>query len=81
MEVEVRPVTVEELADFDEVGACGTAAVISPICSINERDTEKVYQYCREGKAGDVSIKLYTILRDIQDGKLPDKFGWITVLE
>ena len=80
-EVEVRPVPVEELADFDEVGACGTAAVISPICSIHDRDTEKVYQYCREGKAGDVSIKLYTILRDIQDGKLPDKFGWITVLE
>jgi branched-chain amino acid aminotransferase len=81
MNVEVRPVPVEELSEFDEVGACGTAAVISPICSIHDRDTEKVYQYCREGKAGNVSVKLYTILRDIQDGKVPDKFGWITVLE
>jgi len=81
MEVEVRPVTVEELAEFDEVGACGTAAVISPICSIHDRDTEKVYQFCKAGKAGNVSLKLYTILRDIQDGKIPDKFGWITIVE
>jgi len=81
MNVEVRPVPVEELSEFDEVGACGTAAVISPICSIHDRDTEKVYQYCQEGKAGNVSVKLYTILRDIQDGKATDKFGWITVVE
>ena len=31
MKVEVRPVALEELADFDEAGACGTAAVITPI--------------------------------------------------
>lgn len=81
MKVELRPVAVEELADFDEVGACGTAAVISPICSIHDRDSEKVYQYCKEGKAGNVSLKLYTILRDIQDGKTLDKFHWITFVE
>ena len=81
MKVEVRPVAVEELAEFEEVGACGTAAVISPICSIFDRDSDRVYQYCKEGKAGQVSIKLYTALRDIQDGKAPDKFGWITFVE
>ena len=31
MKVEVRHVPIEELETFDEVGACGTAAVISPI--------------------------------------------------
>ncbi len=81
MKVEVRPVAVEELAEFDEVGACGTAAVISPICSIFDRDSDKVYQYCKEGKAGNISIKLYNALRDIQDGKAPDKYGWITIVE
>jgi branched-chain amino acid aminotransferase len=81
MKVEVRPVSVEELADFEEVGACGTAAVISPICSIHDRDSGKVYNFCKEGRAGQVSIKLYNMLRDIQDGKSPDKFGWITFVE
>ncbi|MCX6240296.1 MAG: branched-chain amino acid aminotransferase [Bacteroidetes bacterium] len=81
MLVELRPVSVEELAEFDEVGACGTAAVISPIGSIHDRDTEKVFQYCKDGKAGQVCLKLYTILRDIQDGKAADKYGWITVVE
>ena len=81
LKVEVRPVAVEELAGFDEVGACGTAAVISPIGSIHDRDTGKIYQYCKEGKAGKVSVKLYSMLRDIQDGKTPDHHGWITVVQ
>ena len=31
LEVEERAILTEELAEFDEIGACGTAAVISPI--------------------------------------------------
>ena len=31
LNVERRPVLEEELATFEEAGACGTAAVISPI--------------------------------------------------
>ncbi len=30
LKVEQRPVLEEELATFEEAGACGTAAVISP---------------------------------------------------
>jgi branched-chain amino acid aminotransferase len=81
MKIELRSVPVEELAEFEEVGACGTAAVISPICSIHDRDTGHMYNYCKDGKAGKVSLKLYTMLRDIQDGKAPDRFGWITIVE
>lgn len=81
MEVEVRPVPVEELSGFDEVGACGTAAVISPICSIIDRDTTHGYHYCKEGKVGAVSARLYTMLRAIQEGEEEDKYGWITILE
>lgn len=81
MEVEVRPVPVQELSEFDEVGACGTAAVISPICSIIDRDTTHGYHYCKDGKVGEISTKLYHRLRAIQEGDEPDKWGWITILE
>ena len=81
MKVERRHIPVEELAEFDEAGACGTAAVISPIKRILDRDNGKVYEYCRDGKAGPVSTKLYNRLRSIQYGEEPDKFGWVTILE
>ena len=80
MKVEVRRVPVEELAEFDEVGACGTAAIISPIKKIHDRETGKAYQYCKDGNAGPVSTKLYNKLRAIQYGEEPDKHGWCTVI-
>ena len=81
MEVERRPIPIEELSEFDEVGACGTAAVISPIKKIVDRESEKVYEYCKDGNAGPVSTKLYNLLRDIQYGNEPDKFGWVSVVD
>lgn len=79
--VERRPVPVEELETFDEVGACGTAAVISPIGEINDLDTGKVYQYCKDGKAGPISTKLYETLVGIQYGDIEDKHGWVTIID
>ena len=81
MKVEVRRVPVEELAEFDEVGACGTAAIISPIKKIHDRETGKAYQYCKDGNAGPISTKLYNKLRAIQYGEEPDKHAWCTVVE
>jgi branched-chain amino acid aminotransferase len=81
MKVEQRHVPVEELEEFDEVGACGTAAVISPICKIVDRTTGKEYHYCKEGKGNPISTQLYTKLRAIQEGTEPDRFGWITFVE
>lgn len=82
MNVEVRPVPVEELETFDEVGACGTAAVISPICSIHDRDTGKIYKYCKdENNLIPLSTMLYKKLRGIQEGEEPDTHGWVTVIE
>ena len=81
MKVEQRQILVEELAEFEEVGACGTAAVISPICKIVDRDTRREYLYCKNGKASPVSEKLYNKLKAIQEGLEPDKYGWITVVE
>jgi branched-chain amino acid aminotransferase len=81
MEVARRPVAIEELAGFDEVGACGTAAVISPIGKIVDRETGHVFNYCKDGKAGPVSTKLYKRLTGIQFGDEEDKFNWVSFVE
>jgi branched-chain amino acid aminotransferase len=81
MKVEQRPVDVEELATFDEAGACGTAAVISPIERIDDYDERKSYVFSRDGKPGPISEKLYNKLRGIQYGDEPDNHGWVTVIE
>ena len=81
MTVEHRPVLVEELEGFDEVGACGTAAVISPIKRIVDRKTGKEYNYCCDGEAGPISTKLYKTLKGIQEGEIEDKFGWNMIVE
>jgi len=81
LNVERRPVPVDELDTFEEVGACGTAAIISPIGEINDLDTGKVYKFCPNGKPGDISKKLYDTLVGIQYGDIDDKHGWVTVIE
>jgi len=81
LKVERRPVPVEELETFEEVGACGTAAVISPIGEIKDLETGKVYTYCKDGKPGPISTKLYQTLVGIQYGDIEDRRGWVTIIE
>ncbi len=81
LKVERRPVAVEELESFDEAGACGTAAVISPIGEISDLETGKVYKYCKDGKPGPISTKLYETLVGIQYGEVEDKHSWVTIVE
>ena len=80
MKVERRPIPEEELATFEEAGACGTAAVISPISRIDDVETGKSYVISKDGKPGPLSEKLYTHLRNIQYGIEEDKHGWTTVV-
>jgi branched-chain amino acid aminotransferase len=79
LKVEVRPVPVEELKTLEEAGACGTAAVITPIGEIDDRETGEKYTFGQE--PGVVSTKLYKTLQGIQYGDIPDKFGWIHIIE
>jgi len=79
LEVEVRPIPVEELAEFDEIGACGTAAVISPIKRVYDADLDKEYLYGTE--PGKTSVKLYEKLRGIQYGTEPDPYGWTEIID
>ena len=81
MKVERRPVPEEELSTFEEAGACGTAAVISPIERIDDLENKKSYVISKDGKPGPVCTRLYNKLRAIQYGDEPDTHGWVTVLE
>ena len=72
--VEERPVLVEELADFAEVGALGTAVVITPVGRIFDGD--KVYDY-HQTEIGPVLKRLYDEMTGIQKGVRPDKHNWL----
>jgi branched-chain amino acid aminotransferase len=80
MKVEQRPILLEELPEFEEVGACGTAAVITPVGRIDDADTGKSYVFSKNGEPGQVCLKLYHALRAIQYGEAPDPYGWITIV-
>ncbi len=81
MKVERRQIPEEELATFEEAGACGTAAVISPISKIDDLEEQKSYVISKDGKPGPVSTTLYSKLRGIQYGDEPDVHGWITFVD
>ena len=81
MKVEQRAIPEEELATFEEAGACGTAAVISPIERIDDLERGTSYVIAKDGKPGPVCTKLYNKLRAIQSGDEPDTYGWVTVLD
>jgi len=79
LKVEERRIDVEELAEFDEVGACGTAAVISPIKRVYDADKDIEYLYGNE--PGKISVQLYEKLRGIQYGLEPDPYHWTEEIE
>ena len=81
MKVERRPIEVEELATFEEAGACGTAAVCTPIGEIVDLDNDIKYTLAKDGNPGEMTTKLYTHLRGIQDGEIEDIHGWCDFVE
>lgn len=78
LKVERRNIPIDELSSFSEAGACGTAAVITPIGRIDDLKTGISYTY------GDVSGEYCTALRKklvaIQYGLEPDTYKWVTIL-
>ena len=81
LKVEPRHIPIDELGTFEEAGACGTAAVISPICEIDDLDNGTKYTFGKPGEAGPWSTKLYEALRAIQYGEAPDTHGWCEIIE
>ena len=85
--VEKRVIPFEELETFEEVNACGTAVVITPIGKITDKprlkgeEVTRVYHFGEPGVCGPVSRKLYETLRGIQDGLVPDTHGWCYIVK
>lgn len=79
--VERRHVAIDEIPFFEEAGACGTAAVISPIGLIQDRDSGKEFVISKNGEAGPWSTKLYNYLTGVQYGEVEDKFNWCTIVD
>ena len=81
MKVEMRPIPVEELPTFEEVTACGTAAVCSPISQIDDLDTGEKIIISKDGQPGKITTDLYNKIRAIQYGEEPDVHGWCEIVE
>jgi branched-chain amino acid aminotransferase len=68
-------VFIDQIADFKEAGACGTAAVITPIGGISYKD--KLHVFHSETEVGPVTRKLYAELTGVQSGDIEAPAGWI----
>lgn len=75
MPVYEKDVYVDNLDEFKEAGACGTAAVITPIGGIEYKD--KLHVFHSEKEVGPVTKELYRILCGIQFGDVEGPEGWV----
>ena len=72
-------VYINELDQFTEAGACGTAAVISPIGGIQYGDDFHVFY--SETEVGPITKRLYEELTGIQFGDVEAPEGWIVKVD
>lgn len=75
LKVECRPIDFDELSNFREVGACGTAAVITPVHSITRGN--KVFTFGKEDEVGETLVRIYKEIQGIQYGEIEDRYGWM----
>ena len=66
------------LDQFTEVGACGTAAVITPVYSITHG--ERKFTFGKPDQAGETLTRLYKAIQGIQYGESEDRHGWLTAV-
>ena len=79
METIEGDVYTNELDQFAEAGACGTAAVISPIGGIQYEDNFHVFY--SETDVGPITKRLYDELTGIQFGDVEAPEGWIVKVD
>ncbi|MBU3112952.1 branched-chain amino acid aminotransferase [Clostridium lacusfryxellense] len=75
MNIEERVIPIDSLGEFIEAGACGTAAVITPIGGIEYKGNLHVFY--SETEVGPITRKLYDLLYGIQFGDVKAPEGWI----
>jgi len=78
--VEERALAIDEVftaarnGQLSEVFGCGTAAVVSPVGQLTYKGETVTIN---GGRIGDVTMKLYQGLTDIQYGRAADPYGWV----
>jgi len=77
--VEERDVYINKLDEFAEVGACGTAAAVTPIYEIVHKD--KVIYSKESQKVGFISTQLSKFINDFQAGDIKLDNNWIIKIE
>lgn len=77
---ERRKVHISELADFSETGACGTAAVITPIRRIYDYENKQEWTYTQD-QPGPICTELYNYLTKLQCGDVNDEWNWNTFVD
>ena len=70
-----EPIALASLDQFSEVGACGTAAVLTPVYAVQYRDHK--YTFGQPDVAGETLTKLFNNLQGIQYGEIPDTHHWL----
>lgn len=76
MKVERREIPLSEVSEFDEVAACGTAVVLTPVGSVQSSQFGEVTIGEKGGGVGPVTKRLFDGIRAIQQGEAEDAFGW-----
>ncbi|HEX6355802.1 branched-chain amino acid aminotransferase [Actinophytocola sp.] len=77
---EEAPITVDQWradcasGEITEVFACGTAAVVTPVGSVRDRDGDWTVA---DGRMGPVTARLRRALVDLQQGRIADQDGWL----
>lgn len=79
LDVEDTDIFIDKLDHIAEAGACGTAALVTPIASITHND--HVHQFKCHNEMGPITKQLYDLITGIQVGDIPDPSHWITVLK
>lgn len=78
LEVLEQDVYIDKLDGLIEAGACGTAAVITPIGSITYKGSKHTFPASNE--MGPITKKLYDLMTGIQFGDIEDPDNWIMKL-
>lgn len=68
-----EPIPRELLYVADEIFLCGTAAEITPVCSVDG-------VVVGSGKRGPITTRLMRAFFDIVEGRVTDRYGWLTPL-
>ncbi|MFA5692992.1 MAG: branched-chain amino acid aminotransferase [Acholeplasmataceae bacterium] len=66
-----RDINLTELKNFKELGACGTAAILTPISLVQDKDIK--YRF----ESSEILHKLYDLLQSIQFGLIKFKNDWV----